>query len=65
MIYMINRVGGGYHCDNLIGDYVNEYDKQYFSADEIADLQPKHDQMMHVLGEAACTIGLRVMKDIL
>lgn len=49
--YMIGRLGGGYHPDNSLSEYVDRSDKSTFTADEIARLQPMHDEMNSILGE--------------
>jgi len=58
--YMIGRLGGGYHPDNQLSEYVDRRGMSSFTAAELSRLQPVHDQMMGLLGDDVYTICLDI-----
>jgi hypothetical protein len=59
--FMVGRLGGGYHPDNSLSEYVMlNSDEPSFTDAEIKRLQPLHDQACDILGEDIYTIGLEM-----
>ena len=64
--YMVGRVGGGYHPDNKVEDYIHgQTGKQLFTAEEVATLQPLHDDMCLALGNESYVLGLELFDKVL
>jgi hypothetical protein len=49
--FMIGRVGGGFHPDNLIGDYIDRDNNACFSEEEVSKYQLMLDEVFKVLGD--------------
>jgi hypothetical protein len=59
--FFIGRIGGGYHTDNQLKDYINGATRlPTFSKDELDRYQPLHDEMFKVLGNDSYVMGLTI-----
>ena len=63
--FMVGRIGGGYHPDNSLDEYIDRNHKPCFTPQEIAQLQPLHDEMMDVLGNDSYSLGLELFSKAL
>ena len=49
---IVAKLGGGYHPDNQLSEYIHVQTGQpTFTAEELAVLQPQHDEALTELGE--------------
>lgn len=68
MIKFCDDIGGGFHPDSFIGDYVTQDDKPSFTDEECKTLQKELDECWSVLGDDIYTpclvhFDLRDMKE--
>lgn len=61
---IITKIGGGYHCDTQIHEYINvDTGLSPFGRLEVAIMQRRHDEAMKVLGSDAYDIALKLMSN--
>jgi hypothetical protein len=64
--FMVGRVGGGYHPDNPVNDYVSmKTGKKVFTPAEIAMYQDLHNEMCMALGNDVYKLGLVIFSKAL
>lgn len=60
---ILPKLGGGYHPDTFLSDYINIETKQpTFTEEEVEQLRPLHNEACDILGDEVYTIALNELE---